>query len=163
MKLKINRKKINGSAEHFLRRNGYQYLYDKKTQKESYIRTLTNSRYPRLHLYLNVNENDIIFDLHLDQKKTSYKGANMHSAEYDGEVVGDEIMRLQGLIGEGKIINNRQFNKSNKKKISEKNINSEKKVNGLINVGNSAESKLGQGNLTDNFIEKKEKSWWKFW
>jgi hypothetical protein len=43
----------------------------------------------------------IVFNLHLDQKQVSYKGAaHMHNAEYDSEAVADEIERLKGFLVE---------------------------------------------------------------
>ncbi len=39
-----------------------------------------------------------MLNLHLDQKKASYKGQKAHSAEYDGQVVENEINRLSSLL-----------------------------------------------------------------
>ena len=40
----------------------------------------------------------IVIEMHLDQKKASYVGTKMHSAEYDGEVVEAEIENLKNLM-----------------------------------------------------------------
>jgi len=52
-------------------------------------------RYPRFHIYLEQNEDNIVINLHLDQKKPSYKGAKAHNAEYDGIAVENEAERLK--------------------------------------------------------------------
>ena len=55
---------------------------------------MTNERYPRFHLYLKEENNEIIFDLHLDQSKTVYSGAKAHNADYDSPEVKQELVRI---------------------------------------------------------------------
>ena len=55
-------------------------------------------KYPRFHLYVQDEGERLIFNLHLDQKQPSYSGSHAHSGEYDGELVTQEIARLQALI-----------------------------------------------------------------
>ncbi len=98
MKIILNKKKVDLNPVQFLRQAGYVYIQDRHTGKESYVRRLTGNYYPRLHMYFEEKEDRIIFDLHLDQKKPSYKGTRMHNAEHEGAVVEDEIKRLKGLI-----------------------------------------------------------------
>lgn len=81
-----------------LRKAGYQHFIDPKTKSESFIIRTGAGFYPRFHLYLNYKNDNIEFDLHLDQKKPQYKGANAHNAEYDGPVVEKEMNRLKGWI-----------------------------------------------------------------
>lgn len=81
-----------------LRSAGYQYFVDPKTKKESYILRLTSEFYPRFHLYVKQDERNIIFDLHLDQKKPSYQGTRAHGGEYDGPTVEKEMDRIAGWI-----------------------------------------------------------------
>ena len=40
----------------------------------------------------------MIFNLHLDQKRPGYVGFSRHNAEYDGEVVEKEALRLKSLL-----------------------------------------------------------------
>ncbi len=98
MKITIDRNKFNINAEQFLRRNGYAFIVDRRRGKESFVRRMGSGHYPRFHIYIKREDNRIIFDLHLDQKQASYKGSHMHNAEYDGEVVEAEIVRLKKLI-----------------------------------------------------------------
>jgi len=104
MKLIVNRSRISDfKADHFLRQAGFAYIFDNKSGHSSYVRRLSRDFYPRLHLYV-MEEKDkagrdlIVLELHLDQKKASYQGVRMHSAEYDGDVVESEIGRLKGLL-----------------------------------------------------------------
>ena len=101
MKLIVNKSRLtNFNADEFLRRSGFAYIYDNKMGHGSYIKRLNRDFYPRLHLYVKEKTDKegrdlIIMELHLDQKKASYEGVRMHSAEYDGEVVENEIENLK--------------------------------------------------------------------
>jgi len=104
MKLIVNRSRLtNFNADHFLRQAGFAYIFDNKMGHGSYVRRLTREFYPRLHLYIKEerdkeNRDLVVLELHLDQKKASYEGTRMHSAEYDGEVVENEMERLKNLM-----------------------------------------------------------------
>jgi len=81
-----------------MRSSGYGFIRDYRTGKESFVRRLGNLHYPRLHMYVKEENGRIIFNLHLDQKQASYEGTHMHNAEYDGELVENEINRLKQVI-----------------------------------------------------------------
>jgi hypothetical protein len=98
MKLIISKNQISEQPEQFLRRAGYGYITDYHTGHDSFVRRLAHDFYPRLHMYIDREDDKIIFNLHLDQKKASYQGSHMHNAEYDGEVVENEISRLKSLL-----------------------------------------------------------------
>lgn len=98
MKLIINKDKLNTTPEQFLRRAGYGFIRDRRSDKDSFVRRLGSFHYPRLHMYHKEKDDQIIFNLHLDQKQASYAGAHAHNAEYDGELVEAEINRLKKLI-----------------------------------------------------------------
>ncbi len=164
MKLVIEKENLKDNIEQFLSRNGYIYIYDRHREVGSFSQPLSRNHYPRLHLYVDNNENEVILNLHLDQKQASYKGAHMHNAEYDGEVVTAEMLRLKKLLG-GEIQDS--FSKKNKTKKKETRFRPEQKQVrvGLVDTGEDAEGKLGKGSLgledENNFEDKKE--WWKFW
>ena len=86
------------SGEQFLRKAGYGFIRDHFTGHESYVRRLGSGFYPRLHMYVEENANEIMLNLHLDQKQASYEGSHAHNAEYDGEIVEGEIERLKNLL-----------------------------------------------------------------
>jgi len=69
-----------------------------KEKKEEFIFTRPPRGYPRFHLYLKVKNENLIFNLHLDQKRPIYKGAPAHSGEYEGEIVEKEAERIKQFI-----------------------------------------------------------------
>lgn len=104
MKLIVNKSRLtNFSADEFLRRAGFAYIYDNIREHGSYVKRLSRDYYPRLHVYVMEKKDQtgrelIVIEMHLDQKKASYEGTKMHSAEYDGEVVEAEIENLKNLM-----------------------------------------------------------------
>lgn len=104
MKLIVNKSLlVNFSADEFLRRAGFAYIYDNIKEHGSYVKRLSRDYYPRLHVYVMPKKDKegrelIVIEMHLDQKKASYSGVKMHSAEYDGEVVEAEINNLKNLM-----------------------------------------------------------------
>ena len=98
MELKISKSQLNNTYAYTLQRAGYKYIVDRNTGKDSFVRVLSGSGYPRFHLYSEENGDNIVLHLHLDQKKPLYKGQPAHSGEYDSEVVKEEMERLKGLF-----------------------------------------------------------------
>ncbi|MDP3093228.1 MAG: hypothetical protein Q8N16_00495 [bacterium] len=75
---------------------GYRLL--KGTDDEfNFVRPLARD-YPRFHLYLREKGNNLSLNLHLDQKKPSYKGQTRHSGEYGGELVEAEKQRINSIL-----------------------------------------------------------------
>ena len=54
--------------------------------------------YPRFHLYLKVEAKNLILNLHLDQKRPSYKGSPAHAGEHKGKVVEEEAERIKEIL-----------------------------------------------------------------
>jgi len=99
MKLQINKNDLSASTALFLRQAGYVFIVDRQSGQESFARRLSRDFYPRFHLYVALEGDAVVFNLHLDQKRPIYRGApHAHNAEYEGEVVAREIERLKGLI-----------------------------------------------------------------
>ena len=96
MKFKIKNSKRNNVAM-LARKIGYRYFKkDEKRGEEVFIKVLGSGGYPRFHLFLKSEliDDELIFDLHLDQKKPVYKEAHAHAAEYDTVIVKDESERI---------------------------------------------------------------------
>jgi hypothetical protein len=99
MKLILRKNKLPDTPFNILRGAGYAFHQDRKMGKDSFVRRLTGSQFPRLHLYVDESKEDrVIFDLHIDQKQASYQGSRMHNAEHEGGVVEGEINRLKAYI-----------------------------------------------------------------
>ena len=98
MKFVINKNQISENPEQFIRRAGYALHRDRHTSQDSFTRRLGSNFYPRFHIYIAHMGGNAVINLHLDQKRPRYQGAKAHNAEYDGEVVEQEIIRLKSLI-----------------------------------------------------------------
>lgn len=97
MRLILNNNELSIAPEQLLRQAGYAYLIDRRTGNESFVRPLNRGYYPRFHLYLDKRGDKAILNLHLDQKQASYQGAHAHNAEYDGELVAEEMERIERI------------------------------------------------------------------
>ena len=102
MKLKVNKKQLGEAPEMWLRRAGYTFIPEREDGQASFARRLTRDFYPRFHVYFvespESGETYLTFNLHLDQKRPGYQGFSRHNAEYDGEVVENEMERLKSLL-----------------------------------------------------------------
>lgn len=88
--------KLNINLLTLIRQLGYRPLPSKDGEFNC-VRSLSGLDYPRFHLYIKEN-NNLIFNLHLDQKKPSYSGAAAHNAEYNGELIQAEIVRIKNSM-----------------------------------------------------------------
>jgi len=140
MKLVLNKNQIDTTPEQFLRQAGYSYHRDRKTGEESFTRRLGSGFYPRLHIYVQEQGEQVGFNLHLDQKQASYAGAHKHNAEYGGEVVEKEIGRLKSLVQKTGNIEQKSSNNEQQTEI--------------------VKDKIGHGELPKGGVKEK-KSWWK--
>lgn len=93
-------KSIMRSPLEVLRRAGYSAFTDPNTGDESFVLRLTSEHYPRFHLYVAEKNGEVSFNLHLDQKKPSYGDSHMHSGEYEGKTVENEMRRIDGWVRE---------------------------------------------------------------
>ena len=84
-----------------MRRIGYQFWGSNENEKSelNFIRSLgERSGFPRFHLYLKIEGENLFFNLHLDQKKPVYRDAPAHSGEYDSELVKKEMERIEQIL-----------------------------------------------------------------
>lgn len=95
MKIKLAKNEIDNPVV-FIRRCGYGEYYDRRLRKTSYMkRARISDMFPRYHVYIEERGQEVIFDLHLDQKRPSYEGSSMHSGEYEGGAVEREGKRIR--------------------------------------------------------------------
>lgn len=86
------------NALEVLRKAGYSYFRDPQSGEESFVARLTPEYYPRFHLYVENDGRQVIFNVHLDQKKPSYGNETMHSGEYDGPIIERELSRIDSWV-----------------------------------------------------------------
>lgn len=97
MKILIEKKNLGENLTNTLRLCGYIPNRSRESAV-NFVRPLSRLDYPRFHIYVNENEKDYVFNLHLDQKKPAYQGYNAHQGEYDGVEVENEGKRIKTLL-----------------------------------------------------------------
>jgi len=80
-----------------MRKAGYHFLR-KKEESNEFEFARPPKGYPRFHIYLKIENKNLVFNLHLDQKRPIYKGAPAHAGEYEGKVVEAEAERIKQLL-----------------------------------------------------------------
>lgn len=118
-------------AKNLSRRFGYALIFDRRSGQESLVRRLSDGHYPRFHLYIDENAQGCLFSLHLDQKKASYEGQSMHSAEYDGELVEAEVSALISFFSS-------QYEVSSPNKLGRRKEQSKKEDQPITKLSNSS-------------------------
>ncbi|MCP6718024.1 MAG: hypothetical protein KJI70_00550 [Patescibacteria group bacterium] len=91
-----NKNKYNFAM--LLRKIGYKYLGKTDKQEYNLVKPFERGGYPRFHIYLIINEKEMVFNIHLDQKKPIYKGAPAHGADYEGKVIEQEAQRIKQAL-----------------------------------------------------------------
>lgn len=90
---------LSDNAVTIMRRLGYVFQYQKEDEM-SFVRTLSQSGFPRFHCYVKIDSGRYIFSLHLDQKKETYGKNTRHHGEYEHDgAVKEEIERIQNISG----------------------------------------------------------------
>ncbi len=96
MKLEI--KNIKENPANMLRRAGYAFQRNEGDEM-SFIRPFSSSGYPRFHMYVKVKGLDMAISIHFDAKKETYGKNTRHHGEYEeGDVLREEVKRLQNLL-----------------------------------------------------------------
>ena len=91
--------KLNTTTRNAMRQCGYVEMLDRRSGQTSYARGLARGRYPRFHVYIKEAGENLLVNLHVDQKQASYERHNAHSGEYDSEVVKQEWQRIRQILG----------------------------------------------------------------
>lgn len=97
MKIRFPKIQIADPEKNILR-CGYAKIVDRRMNKISFAKRIHRDFYPRFHVYIKIEGDEVTFDLHLDQKRPIYEGVTAHSGEYDGEVVEREGERVRRMI-----------------------------------------------------------------
>jgi hypothetical protein len=93
---------LKDNINNLARKLGYHFQRAKKDENGldelEFSRVMGASGYPRFHLFLKAEGDNLAFNLHLDQKKPSYAGSSAHSGEYSGDIVENEGKRIEALM-----------------------------------------------------------------
>jgi hypothetical protein len=100
MIFKISQDSLKENLVFFMKRAGYFCLGQTDNENElSFVRSIRAENYPRFHVIARQDKGkEIVFNLHLDQKKTVYKNSKAHSADYDGPLLDNEAERIKGMV-----------------------------------------------------------------
>ncbi|MFH1401351.1 MAG: hypothetical protein ABIG40_00020 [Parcubacteria group bacterium] len=71
---------------------------DEKTGELNFMHPIRGNAFPRFHIFLKINGQDLIFNLHLDQRAPIYKGAIAHEGEYSGKLIKEEAERIKQFL-----------------------------------------------------------------
>ncbi|MCX6758262.1 MAG: hypothetical protein NTX14_00975 [Candidatus Nealsonbacteria bacterium] len=101
--MKINIKgPLKDNINNLARKLGYSFQRAKKDENGidelEFSRVMSASGYPRFHLFLRSVGDDLVFTIHLDQKRPSYSGTSAHAGEYSGPVVEEEGKRITKIM-----------------------------------------------------------------
>jgi hypothetical protein len=86
---------LKDNIYNFARELGY-FFQEKSEDEIKFVRPPKG--FPRFHLILRIEGENIICNLHLDQKAPKYEGTPAHAGEYDGKVVEEEAERIKRII-----------------------------------------------------------------
>lgn len=84
---------------HIARKIGY-FFKSKNKESSEFIFTRPVKGFPRFHLFLKVEDNNLVFNLHLDQKRPIYKNSIAHAGEYKGKILEKEAERIKQILRE---------------------------------------------------------------
>ena len=96
--MKIKFPNFNGNVVKFVRDCGYQPISQTDRGELNCVKSLAGQDYPRFHCYLKKEGEDLLINMHLDQKKPSYGGETAHSGEYEGETIEAEARRIRLVL-----------------------------------------------------------------
>ena len=84
-----------------MRRAGYPAvpLQKRRRKQKDELEFVRPARgYPRFHLFIKTQNDALIFNLHLDQKRPIYEGVPAHAGEYDSETIKKEAERIKEIF-----------------------------------------------------------------
>jgi hypothetical protein len=90
---------LNYNLPDLMRKIGYKPERYTQEGELAAVRPL-GADFPRFHIYLRSDEKVITFNLHLDQKKSSYEGTAAHGGDYESETVRGEANRIKEIVFE---------------------------------------------------------------
>ncbi len=80
-----------------MRKIGYHFV-GKNREEYNFIKPIGGDAFPRFDIYLKIEDQNLVINLHLDQKRPIYKSTTAHSGEYDGELIEKELERIKQIL-----------------------------------------------------------------
>lgn len=89
---------IKENPVNILRRAGYIFQRNENNEM-SFTLPMSRNGYPRFHIYCHLKGDNLVINLHLDQKRQTYGDETRHHGEYDNSgPVEQEAIRLKSII-----------------------------------------------------------------
>jgi len=89
---------VKDNIYNLMRKIGYHFVGKNREGEYNFIKPIGGGAFPRFDIYLKIENENLIFNLHLDQKRPIYKGAPAHAGEYEGEIVEKEAKRIKEIL-----------------------------------------------------------------
>ncbi len=84
-------------GRNILRRLGYGE--DRKWNGQiSYMKRISDTKFPHYHVYLEDMNGGLQINLHVDQKEATHEGSSAHAGEYEGTLVETEMNYIARAI-----------------------------------------------------------------
>lgn len=109
MDFKISKDNIKRNLVNIMRKAGYKFQRKSEVDQLSFVKSLRGGRYPRFHIYIEKTKRDVKFNIHLDQRRTNYKGSHAHGAEYSGKKIEVEADRIKKILQLKETPNKKEF------------------------------------------------------
>jgi hypothetical protein len=68
---------------------------DEKTGELNFTHPIRGDAFPRFHVFLKTGAENLIFNIHFDQRAPIYKGVTAHEGEYSGPLIEKEAERIK--------------------------------------------------------------------
>lgn len=108
-------KPLQKTSYAILREAGYIPIVDRASGKQSYVLKIAGGRYPRFHVYIEEEKDDLLkIHLHLDHKQHGW-GERLHDTEYDGEDIDIESGRIERWLEHAVVKDSENKEEDNKK------------------------------------------------
>lgn len=90
------------TLRYFLKRAGYKEIFDRKSNKHSWVKPLNRTgRYPRFHCYIvNEKPGSQAIDIHFDSLRPLHR-TEASTSENSGPVLEKEVARIKSLATGG--------------------------------------------------------------
>lgn len=73
---------------------------DARTGELNFTHPIRGDAFPRFHAYLTLKGDEIIMNIHLDQRAPIYRGAVAHEGEYSGPLIDQEAKRIKQFFNQ---------------------------------------------------------------
>jgi hypothetical protein len=79
-----------------MRNLSYHFIeQDERTGELNFTHPIRGNAFPRFHAFLTIRADEIIINIHFDQRAPVYRGTVAHEGEYSGPLLDEEAKRIK--------------------------------------------------------------------